>query len=442
MQLSLLKGDVIHSCVLPDRKQGQYWITQNNDLGHEEKVISVEGVKGNWMIKSNRYAHILDEQNRLIKETIVQPLEVYRILSKKTNETFLLYAEPVSNDRKTFTKVQLPLEGKLLIGRSDDCDIQYKSRFVSSNHAELRIKDHSVTIKNLSQSNGTYVNDKRVQEKELQPGDMIYIIGLKIIIGNGFIAINNPDNEVTYNRSILREFHKKQAKEAVDEFEFEEDEASVVQTFYRSPRFKREIDKPIIEIDSPPALGNMEETPLMLMLGPSVTMGLASLVTAAFSIQYAVNSKGSLMFAIPTLVMSLSMLLGSILWPLLTRRHERKKRNQREELRQQKYKQYLEEVRARIKTEISHQSEILHENYVPLSQCTDRIQQASKTLWERTSGQNDFLTLRLGLGDRPLQADIKFPEKRFSLEDDNLQDALISWQTSQKYYIRFQLRFH
>jgi len=425
MKLTLLKGNVIYTSVLPEKQKGQYWVTQRNDSGYEERVMSVEGVENTWILKSNKNAIIQDSNSQRIKEIVIEPLEVYRILFTKSNEVAHLYAEPISDDRKSFQKLLLPIEGKLIIGRSEDCDIRFASKYASSRHAELVIQDERISIRNMSNSNGTYVNGNLIVEKVLDPGDMIYIIGLTLVIGNGFIAINNPDGLMTYNKSIIKPFQKQQIELLDDESEIDDDdEVSAVKTFFRSPRFKREINKPEINIDPPPSPENRAETPLLLMLGPSITMGLASLFSALFSLQYAFSNNGNIRFAIPMLVMSLSMLTGAILWPILTRRYERKKRNERESLRQVKYKEYLDEVRSEIAHEIEQQSEVLHENFIQVNECVDRIINSSSKLWERTRDHHDFLELRIGLGNILLEAEIKYPEKKFTLEDDNLQEEL------------------
>jgi len=424
MQLSLLKGNYIFDCVLPEKQKGQYWITQQNQQGYEEKVLSVEGNDEKWVLKSNRNAYLLDDNNQRIKEKEVEASEVYRIFLRKTNETVLLYAEPLSEDRKVFKKLLLPAEGKLLIGRSEECDIRYECKYASSRHAELIITGQSVMLRNLSKANGTYVNGEWIIEKQIKPGDVIYIIGLKIIVGQGFIAVNNPDGLVSVNHSLLGSFKKAAPTLVEDEFDdIEDEEISSYQTFYRSPRFKRDIETVQIKIDEPPALGNLEDTPLLLVLGPAMTMGMASLVTGLFSFQNAM-SRGNIMFAIPTLVMSISMLIGMILFPILMRRYDRRKRLNHEEKRQERYKEYLSRTRQEIIHECRHQSEILHENFITVDECADRIRTVSSKLWERTREQNDFLKLRVGLGNLPLQAEIKYPEKKFSIEDDNLKDEL------------------
>ncbi len=423
MQLSLLKENEVHTCVLPEKKSGQYWVTQTNLRGYEERVIGVEGVNDQWILKSNQHAVVLDAGSRKVKELAVEPLTIYSILLKKTDEIAILFAEPVSADRKVFQRYSLPGRGKIKIGRGDGCEIRYATKYTSSVHAELFISETFITLRDTGSSNGTFVNGERTTERILKPGDTIYIVGLKIIVGSGFIAMNNPDGRMSCNPDVLRPCVKPYPAIPDTEDEVGE-EMREGDLFYRSPRFIKEIDRVEIKIDAPPPRANLEQTPLMLMLGPSITMGMASLFTGFYSLHNALQSNGKIMNAMPTLVMSFSVLLGTILWPVLTRRHEAGKRVKQERIRQEKYKNYMQEVRQKIRDAGERQRQVLHENLVPLEECVSRIKLRKRTLWERTRRQDDFLKVRLGLGNLPLQIELKFPERRFSLEEDELQEEL------------------
>ncbi len=422
MQLSLLKNDAMHTCILPEKCKGRYWITHLNDDGYEEQMISVEGIEGEWKLKSNKYAVIQDDAFQRVKEVKVEPLKFYNIHLTRTNEQAWLYSEPITDDRKQFAKLVLPDNGKLVIGRSEACDIQYVNTYTSSRHAELLINGSQLTIQDLDSSNGTFVNGVRVKQRVLQPGDMMDILGLKLIIGPDFIAMNNPDGQVAYNQQLLRDYIKQQAYETFDNDY--DDEETVFTTFYRSPRFKRDINRPTIKIDPPPSPNNQEQMPLILMLGPSITMGIGAMFMGLFMMQNVLSSGGSMFRALPSMVMAISMLLGAVLWPLLSRKYEAKRRAEKEQIRQEKYSAYLQEMEEKIANECAHQKQILHENYVTIDDCVARIMQGQRNMWERTHGHNDFLRVRLGLGNLSLDADLKFPEKKFSLEDDNLQDEL------------------
>lgn len=424
LQLTLIKKNEIFHFVLPEKVSGKYWIAHTNDKKINEQLISVEAVEGKWVLKSNKYAFIRSEKNEKIKEIIVEYEVFYSIFIVSSGEQALLISNPVTEDRLKFNKFMVTTCSKLSIGRSEDNDISFSNKFVSFRHAELVFDGSIWTINDLGSSNGTFVNGLRISKRQLVCGDIIYIMGLKIIMGKNFIAVNNPDGKVHCNEKLLNKFIM-QKPENADDDDDEVDTRSVNdKLFYRSPRFKRDIEKAVIKIDAPPSITNIEEVPMMLMLGPSMTMGMTSLFTGLLTLQNVMRTHGDMMSAAPTLVMSFSMLIGTIMWPILTKRYENKKKIQHEKLRQEKYKKYIQDIRDKISDECNHQSEILSENYVTLDDCMSRIKFQRRNLWERMSSQNDFLKVRIGIGDLPLNADIKFPEKKFTLEEDNLQDEL------------------
>ena len=245
-------------------------------------------------------------------------------------------------------------------------------------------------------------------------------MGLRIVIGNNFIAANNPDGKVIFNSNYFGIYEPQKCKEIKNNQEPETD------YFYRSPRFKREISNAVIKIDAPPTIQKPDDTPLALTLGPSLTMGIASLSTAVMSVINFSQGDGNITSIIPTMCMSVSMLAGTVLWPILTRKHSKKARHENEIKRQHKYLEYLDSIRDDIKRLCKEQTDILNENIISNEECVERITMVKRSLWERSIGQDDFLRVRLGKGELPLLADIKYPEKKFTLDDDNLQDAMLS----------------
>lgn len=61
------------------------------------------------------------------------------------------------------------------IGRGEDCDLRVPLVSVSRRHCELRIEGDVLTAKDLASSNGTYVNNQRINEAELNPGDRLVV---------------------------------------------------------------------------------------------------------------------------------------------------------------------------------------------------------------------------------------------------------------------------
>jgi pSer/pThr/pTyr-binding forkhead associated (FHA) protein len=69
-----------------------------------------------------------------------------------------------------------PIEpGKTIIGRKEDCDLRIPLAEISRKHAVVIMSDEAATIRDMGSANGTYLNNKRVAEHELSPGDHIVI---------------------------------------------------------------------------------------------------------------------------------------------------------------------------------------------------------------------------------------------------------------------------
>lgn len=421
MIVNLIKSEQIFNLILPTKVKGQYWLTDIDSFEKPRKLISIEANKGEWVVKSNKIVSILNKNNEVVQNTVLKPTSFFNLRISDTQERIILFTEKIENSRFVFNKYIIDKPMVFNIGRTNDNNVCFENKLVSSKHAKLVYDGHQWSITDLNSTNGTYVNGYRVMSQGLKAGDLIYIMGLKIIIGSQYFAINNPDGLLHLNIKNIIKFIPQKPLNNLNEFELPKKEF-----FYRSPRFLREIKQSIIQIDSPPQMQKVDTVPMALMLGPSLTMGLTSLSTGLLSFNNIMSNGGNITQALPTLMMSLSMLLGTVLWPILTKRYEKKTRIKNEKKRQEKYLAYLDKVRDEIKKISKEQSHILETQLVSLDECANRIHHRSSNLWERMIGQSDFLRLRLGLGNLPLKAEIKYAEKKFSMEEDALQDAMQS----------------
>ena len=416
---------------LPEKIKGQYWLNDIDEKGRNRKVISFEAIQNEWVIKSNSMVNILDAEGKVIPSAVLKEINFLNLqytenCGRDANKIAFLFTGCVDASSICYTKYILPSTGvevSFRIGRDADSNFFYNNKFVSGRHASLSyVGNGNWHIEDMNSTNGTYVNGKRIQSCDLKAGDCIYIMGLKIIIGHNYIATNNPESKLRIHSQSLMQYLPQKVREndlvllSPTEKEY----------FFRPPRFYREIEQTQIKIDAPPQPQKLDEVPMALMMGPSLTMGMTSMSTGILAVSNVINNGGSMTQALPSALMSVSMLLGTVLWPILTKKYEKKQRVKNENKRQEKYLAYLDQVRDLIRREIKTQSDILNENNTSPEDCLTRVLQRSTRLWERVIGQKDFLTVRLGVGKLPLNAEIKYPEKRFTLEDDNLQDAMLA----------------
>ena len=67
-------------------------------------------------------------------------------------------------------------QGRYVIGRTADNDIQLDSRFVSRHHAQLTVSTESAVVHDLKSTNGIYFTGQRVRRKTLKNGEA-FVIG-------------------------------------------------------------------------------------------------------------------------------------------------------------------------------------------------------------------------------------------------------------------------
>lgn len=91
----------------------------------------------------------------------------------------------VIRGRSTSTSHRLG-DGVTVVGRQDGCQLQIRSSQVSRKHCELFERDGQLIVKDLGSSNGTFVNNQKVEgEAPLSDGDELSIGGVTFRISGG-----------------------------------------------------------------------------------------------------------------------------------------------------------------------------------------------------------------------------------------------------------------
>ena len=67
------------------------------------------------------------------------------------------------------------LKKQLLVGRRESCDIVLRFANVSAHHCQLFINGGYWYVRDMKSRNGVKVNEIKVQEKRIDPGDMVHI---------------------------------------------------------------------------------------------------------------------------------------------------------------------------------------------------------------------------------------------------------------------------
>ena len=73
MIVTTIGKSYLNSISLPQKITGQYWLNDETEAGID-RLASVEGINGEWVLKSNRSIKILDSKNQPLKNTIIHSL--------------------------------------------------------------------------------------------------------------------------------------------------------------------------------------------------------------------------------------------------------------------------------------------------------------------------------------------------------------------------------
>ncbi len=420
MQIFLIKKEKLYKYPFPNKNITNYWI-KDNDNGVERDLIELTFKTGKWLLRSNNVCQIISSKEE-ISEIAVNVNNFYVLKTEK--DTFYLFI--CEENDKTFLSYYLTNDGVFTIGNDKSDSIFFQNGLIGKKSAILTRKDNNLYIDANSNIFGVYVNCNRVVKKKIKNGDIIFIMGLRIIYVNNYLIINNYNNSLSINtpqlvkKSIssnydnLLETKENENLELYDENDY----------FNRQPRFVTSIIKEDFNIDSPPGKVEQEEMPVIYTIGPMLTMAMSSAVTASVSIINVTTNKGNWLTVLPTVVITLTMITSTVLWPTLIRRYTKKKNAKKEEERQTKYIEYLREKKKKIEELRLNQYQILTENYPEPKNLAITILNRKNNLWERLLESDDFLNVRLGLGTINFEINLKYAVEDFTMSNDNLKDEL------------------
>ncbi len=428
MRISTIRLLKIQNLLLPDKVEGNYWIEGTDENGIKRNLISIEANNGKWRLISNEEVFCL-ENNQSIPFVYLEEGHFYLLKNNTTKENLTIYCSPVLASYNCYD-VEDYLQNGIKIGSNSDNLISYS--VLDPESAYIKYVGDKICIIDNQSKFGIYVNDVRVTNtRELKIGDVIFIGGLKII----FSVDSNKKHCIYINNGTLMNINVKllsigsispinnNFEELEQEVEFPlYDEKDY---FHKTPRFFQKDMPLVLQVDPPPAKVEDQNSPLLLTIGPMITMSMTSMVTGYTALSNVLNGGASWSNAAPSLVICGAMFASVFVWPLFTKWYEGRMRIKNEKLRQKKYSEYIEEKRKAIIDATAQQTAILQNNYMKTDEAVETIIKRYTRLWQRRIEDEDFLDVNLGYGSYPMKIDIKYPEDHFSMVEDNLKNMVL-----------------
>lgn len=424
MRVSMIKEKKIKDIILPNNVEGSYWLSDNDSNGIKKNLISIEADNGKWKLVSNKEVYYI-EQGVMQPFVYLQPGGFYYIRNDLEDRNILIYCSSVLTEYNYYD-VNSALMSGIVVGHGTSSLVDYP--FMESSTVVIKKENNQLYLYDYGFKYGVYVNNVRIpNRKEIKLGDIIFLLGLKIIFvarDNTYYMCVNKIHNVTVNlmatgfmAPLNTSFY-----ESEEELVFPIYEES--EYFHKTPRFVSTVKPLMLQVDPPPAKIENQENSLLLTIGPMLTMSMTSMVTGYMAISNVTSGSSTWKQAIPSLVICGAMMASVLIWPMFSRWYEKKTRKKNEAMRQKKYSDYIESKRVAIVNAKTEQSQILLNSYPSLKDSVDTILNRYTTLWQRRIEDEDYLCVNLGSGSYPMQIEIKYPEDHFSMVEDNLKDMV------------------
>ena len=383
----------IKNILLPWPAKGNYYLDSTDQL-KLGKFIYIKEEEGKWVAYSTKPAFFRNSREQVLYRAELTHGSIYGL--QNAGGDYTVFSEFSNGRSNVFHNYRVNRFDDITIGRTPENDIQYTNPLVSRRHALLRWESKKWIIIDQNSTNGIYVNNKRMKEATLHPGDCVFIVGLRINIGFGFVSINDENGRIGITSKLRRVTSSD--SNIFPEIPFQEREEEPF--FNRMPRKRESLNAEPIIIEAPPMSLNNNGIPLVLRMGGSMVMGTTAMLAGSFT-----------------------SILSSVLFPILTQKYTDKQKKEYETKRQLVYSKYLNQLKLDIRKEADREKKILDYNYPKLSEILTFAENGTR-LWERRNVDDDFLNIRVGYGRIPLIAERDYPARRFELDEDNLLDRM------------------
>ena len=415
MKLYLVDDYKIYTYSLPRKIEDAFIINYIHFTGVEETITFV--AKDNkWLIESTSEV-LFKKDDSHVKTDYLENDSIYTIKFSDLKDEITLYC---FDTHQPFYNYDVSSKSTITLG-SSGFDISYKHPKINSPELSItKQNNYWVLSDNGSEQTKVYLNNKRIKKSILNFGDVIFTNGLKIIWLDSFIKINNPNSLLTTTLRQMGSINNVNEYSPVTDAERSIALFNDNQVFFHTPRIKEDIVDKTITIEKPPSTFEGEEMPIILSVGTTAVMGIASIFTGVVAVVKVNSGETTLFDASTEIVLCITMIIGAFILPILIDRYTKKRTKVKEDNRKKVYREYLQSIRDQIKNEIENEKRILTQSYFDGNQIKNIINKMSNKIWSREITDNDFLNIRLGIGNKNSAIKIDFSKLPYDLENDIL----------------------
>ncbi|MET0556006.1 MAG: FHA domain-containing protein, partial [Vicinamibacteria bacterium] len=113
------------------------------------------------------------------------------------------YLESFVQDGQTLTRLpirELPYK----VGRRDSAHLTLSSDLVSKDHAEIYGDKRGLAVRDLTSTNGTFVNHQQVEDTALAEGDVVHFASFEFRLGRRAPVVEHEEERGTVRIPVIR----------------------------------------------------------------------------------------------------------------------------------------------------------------------------------------------------------------------------------------------
>lgn len=368
--------------------------------------IPMRCMEGQWYVDLPKGYRWQDEAAAAGERCVAEDSRFYMLSQECTLSLFFTRMEPAG---LCLRKYVLQQNASVTIGRNPENIIRYDSPLVSGQHCMIMFDGNRCLFTDYSR-NASFLNRQQVHQNSLalNVGDELFLApGLKIICLGNRIAVNSPPGLAQVSLAPW-------ARPPLGEACKQPESMRATVEYHRAPRLLERPDSEPVTIEPPIAKSDDSSMPLILTLGPSMTMIVPMLMGSMLAAGSGYMAAGLAMIGTSSAL--------AVCWGMGNYRYRKNQAERLEAKRQRLYRSYIAQTEKQLAALYQKEQQRLLRTYPSTEECSRMGDGRSGRLWERMPTHADFMCVRFGLGVSQLPNSLNIPKPQLSLIDDPMRD--------------------
>ena len=202
MKVTLYSSKEKQTLELPVNIEGSFILTDNN----QNQIASINSENNDWVMSVSSGVSIIQNGSPSIK-TVLSVNSFYYLKSNNSNiNNYIICTEPDYDE--SFKVFQAEKGSQITFGKDSNNNIVYNNPYINDKH--IILQNDGTSFQLVIINNGLVaLNDIILQKAQtaLHSGDILTILGLKIIVAGNYLIINNPAATVQIRTDKLKEIN-------------------------------------------------------------------------------------------------------------------------------------------------------------------------------------------------------------------------------------------